>query len=331
MTSTISSPLRILAIGANPKGRGGEWIHRILTLSNEWELCGVVDSLECTRQYWGSKGRPAFSSLEQALSATQPQAVVVAVPPAFTAGIQTICAQQGIAILAEKPLAVSLPELARLQDNYQKHPVPLVVGVQRRSHPTYAFLRSVIRKADNPPSELAVRIVLGRSTEETPDGHRADPALAGGGILLDLGYHALDLAQFLLEYPIEPVSCTLSTLNDLAPHLEYSAHLLGRAGTTWVRIIIERCGEKSELVQAKFPEGVWQADREFVTSPEGSVDFTTSRTWDQAETGCLEQLARHIKNGTSNSEDLWDHLAILEIIEHAYAIARRLGLEPQLS
>ena len=322
----VRAPMGIIVIGANPEGRGGEWVERIQSMRQIWNLIGIVEQDESHRVHWEQMGIRAFTNLDDPGSTEGVSAAVIAVPPTKVVQVQRECMTRGIAILVEKPLAGSLAELAALQESLMSTPVPLVVGVQRRSHPSYVALRAALNSEH--PSELSVRISLGRPSDDRPAGHRANRTLCRGGALLDLGYHALDLVHFLLGKPLEMVSCFLASGGDLAAGIESSANLLGRSGSTWVRVEVDRHGgKKIEEVRARTSEGVWIADREKVRSPDGNVFYQCSGSWEAAESGRLVELAGAVAQGRLLSEDLWEHLAAFELIERAYAISHIQGLE----
>ncbi len=322
----LDKPLGIVVVGANPAGRGGEWIERILGVPQLWTLTGIVDSSEKVRNAWATKGIAAFADLQEMSAVTMPNAVVVAVPPTRSAAVQRECMSFGLAMLVEKPFASSLSELAELQRGLTSNPVPLIPGVQRRTHPAYVALRSAICKSR--VHELSMRLFLGRPADDRPAGHRSDRALCRGGALLDVGYHAIDLVHFLLGIPLEMISCSLGAGGDLATGIESSAHLLGRCGATWVRLQVDRHGgEKTEQVLVATDEGVWTADRGGVLHPDGTAFYKCEGSWESAEAGKLAELAVASRRSKCKPEDLWEHLAAFELIEKAYALAHIHGLE----
>ncbi|MEI7929257.1 MAG: GNAT family N-acetyltransferase [Verrucomicrobiales bacterium] len=319
-------PLGIAVIGANPAGRGGEWAKRILELPRLWELRGVVDPNDRVRQTWSQQGVRAFADVRTMVLETRPRAILVAVPPMQATAVQAECISLGLPMLVEKPFAGSLAELAGLQRMLTANPVPFVLAVQRRSHPSYVALRCAIRKQR--VRDLSIRLLLGRPADDRPAGHRGDRSLCRGGALLDLGYHALDLVHFLLDSPLEMVSCSLSAGNDLAVGIESAAQLLGRCGPSWVRLQIDRHGPaKTEEVMVRTDEGVWKADRECVWAPDGSVFYECKGSWESAELGKLAELAVVSHHPASSPGDLWDQLAAFELIERAYASSHIQGLE----
>lgn len=267
----FEKPLPVIVIGANPKGRGGEWVEKIMRMPDVYKLAAIVDVSAEICRYWREQGVIAYENAEDALAGQRPEAVIIAVPPAPSAGMQRICARQRLPMLVEKPLANSLMDVVDLQRMYSATAVPLVVGVQRRSHPSYVFFRSQLKSVGE-PDEISIQISLGRPDGEIPVGHRSDASLCRGGALLDLGYHALDLAHFLLEQPLEMVSCTLEDSGDLPSGVETSARLLGRAGRTWVKIHVDRHGEnKNEEVLARMKDGIYRATREGVWNATGEL------------------------------------------------------------
>ncbi|MCX8039080.1 MAG: Gfo/Idh/MocA family oxidoreductase [Planctomycetota bacterium] len=312
--------LQLGVVGANPEGRGGEWIAFCASLA--WtQLVGIADTDAAVRERWRAKGIAAYDSAEALLAAHPLDAVIVAVPPMAMRGVQEACLAAGVGMLHEKPLAASLADLLWLQRRLSESPVPLVVGVQRRHHPSYVFLRRCLAAAPHPPAELAIELQLGRKPGQTMSGFRAQRRLAGGGALLDLGYHALDLATWLLDRPLDIIACTCSVGDDLAGprDLEDRAELTARSGPTWVRLRIDRGGPaKRERVRVRLDDGTWHADRLQVIDPAGSIAFRCAPEWHQAERGCLAELALAIAERAAappSPPDLWDHLSILRAIE----------------
>lgn len=322
----VRDPVDLLVVGANPRGRGGEWLERALALPGLFQVRAVADPQEAVRCHWRAKGIGAFSSMEQAADAGPLGAAVIAVPPVHAASVQRDCIRLSLPYLVEKPMVASLHELMELQRQLLDSGLGVVVGVQRRSHPAYVAMKAGLR--DERVSDLSIRISLGRARTDVPDGHRADRGQCRGGALIDLGYHALDLAHFLLGNPLEPVSCSLFAGADLAAGIESAASILGRCGNTWVRLEVDRHGPgKREEVRARTGDGVWIADREGVRAPGGSTYYQCPGSWEKAELGTLAALAGFATAGGRPGIDLWEHLALFETVERAYSSARLLGLE----
>lgn len=322
----VKEPIRLMIAGANPSGRGGEWLDRARTLPALFRITAVADPDVAVRAHWESQGISVFESLDNVPVTDFIDAAVIAVPPMYAATAQSRCIERGLPYLVEKPMAASLSELVQLQRLLQRSRKGMIIGVQRRSHPAYVALKSTL--LDEDIQELSIRIALGRPLGDSPAGHRADRGQCRGGALLDLGYHALDLAHFLLGKPFEPVSCSLFAGSDIASGLESAARILGRCGTTWVRFDVDRHGlGKREEVRARTPEGVWIADRERVRGPDGTTFYQCPGSWEKAELGTLASLASIATTGRGWDSDLWEHLSLFETVERAYSSARLLGLE----
>lgn len=322
----LPDPARLLVIGANPKGRGGEWLERARAMPLLFSVQGIVDPSEQVRDFWQEQGLETFNKAEDLKDAERFDAAVIAVPPMQVTKVQLHCIGMGIPYLVEKPIAGSLAELLHLQSRLQEARMGIAIGVQRRAHPTYVALKSALLNAEI--KSLFIRITLGRPVDDIPAGHRADSAQCRGGALLDLGYHALDLAHFLLGRPLELITCSLSAGTDLAADLESSARILARCGVTWVRLEVDRHGSgKDESVQVLTADGVWTANRERVRSPDDSTLYQCPGSWEKAELGTLTSLAALSGRNRAGSVDLWEHLSLFETIEKAYSSARILGIE----
>lgn len=327
----LPRPLAVGIIGANPRGRGGEWVQACLDC--RWlAVAGIADPRPEVVNAWRERGVAAWERAEDLLREAAPEAAIIAVPPRAMREVQQLCLERGVAMLHEKPLAASLADLAWLQEQLLATRVPLVAGVQRRSHPSFVYLQRLLAPLRHEARELAVTLQLGRPADETPAGFRADARQARGGALLDVGYHALDLAVWLLQAPLDIVASTLSAGGDLAgrAQLEDRAEVLARAGRCWVRLRIARSGGcKLERILVRLPDGCWAARRDGVYRPDGSPAYTCDPAWRLAERGRLAELAIATAARPSAAAcDLWDHLALLHLIEQAYARAAQFGVEP---
>lgn len=325
------SALPVVLIGINPKGRGGELARALATCQDVLELVGVVDDQRDLLDSWPApdlEGPPAWRDLPRAqrlsdlLGRAAPRAALLAIPHSAYAGVRRECLAAGLGMFHEKPLACTLAEVLELQSALTTAPVPLVVGVQRRSHPAYVLLReelSAIR-----PETLVVRLSLDHS--EAEPGWRGDALKSGGGALIDLGYHAVDLVHFLLAAPLEPSACSLWRRG--APvrrdELETAATIVGRAGETWVRVEVDRCGSKCERVEVACGDDRWTARRDGLEK-NGLLLVECPAPWDEATRQRVRALAEACAV-PAEVPSLWDHLAILQVIEHAYHLAPELGL-----
>lgn len=316
----------VVVIGGNPQGRGGEWANNILSAHELWDLRAIVDPDPAVRAHWEGRGGETFPDIHALPNPEKISAAVIAVPPSLSAPIQKACFGYGWAVLVEKPLAASLSELVALQGELSVRQARFVPGVQRRSHPSYVALKALLHGVEI--RKLSIRIALGKPPGGSLGGHRADSRLCRGGALIDIGYHALDLAHFLIGESLEIVSCSLLDQGDIARGIESAADVLCRAGRTWVRIQVDRHGEsKREEIIADTSSGMWTAGREKVVAPDNSVAYECAGSWSLAENGRLAELAIACSGRNPSPPDLWEHISAFGIIERAYGLADQLGVK----
>jgi predicted dehydrogenase len=105
---------------------------------------------------------------------------------------------QGKHVLVEKPAAHSADELRPLVLLARERGVTVKVGFNHRFHPALQKARTLVDAGGLGPL-LYVRGRYGHGGRIGYDREwRADPAVAGGGELLDQGVHLLDLARWFL-------------------------------------------------------------------------------------------------------------------------------------
>ena len=133
-------------------------------------------------------------------------AVYVATPPSTHKAYTTMAAAAGKPVYVEKPMGRTYRECREMIDACQEAGVPLYVAYYRRMLPRFRQVRQwVITGAIGAPR--TVRVELYRRPreggyEELP--WRLVPAIAGGGLFLDLASHTLDYLDYALG-PVEAV------------------------------------------------------------------------------------------------------------------------------
>ena len=124
--------------------------------------------------------------------------VIVATTTATLAEVTQGAAQAGKHVLVEKPAARSVRELDQVIEAAQRAGVQVRVGFNHRYHPALRKARALFDAG----VLGEVMFVRGRYGHGGRLGYerewRANPALSGGGELIDQGVHLIDLARWFL-------------------------------------------------------------------------------------------------------------------------------------
>jgi 1,5-anhydro-D-fructose reductase (1,5-anhydro-D-mannitol-forming) len=126
-------------------------------------------------------------------------AVYVATPPSTHCDLSLRVAAARKPCLVEKPMALNHGECVRMVDAFDRAEVPLWVAYYRRALPRFVatkeFLRNgLVGRVTSVHVEVMAPLLAGRDARIW----RVDPAIAGAGLLFDLGSHAFDLLDFLI-------------------------------------------------------------------------------------------------------------------------------------
>lgn len=317
---------RIILIGASPNGRGAEYADTLRNHPHLGKIVAVHDADPAVFNHWPAHMAKS-TDLNKLLAETHPDGAIMALPhAAYKKNRDHIYQYKSIPILHEKPLGISQLEILELDKHFEQHPSPIITGVQRRSHPGYLYLQQALQSTPAPLESISLKMSLGLQANSADLAWRGNSSIAGGGALIDIGYHAIDLVHFIAGSQLDILSCTLRVGDRpaLGGELETGAVIYGRCASTWVRIELDRTGEKEEHLVCKTQKQVWSATREHVTA-DGVVQFTCERSWEKAEIGRLGQLSKACQMRTSPPA-LHEHINILNIIEQAYQRTSMSGL-----
>ncbi|HEU4896235.1 MAG TPA: Gfo/Idh/MocA family oxidoreductase [Actinomycetota bacterium] len=155
------------------------------------------------RRLAGRHGIPRVTTDWRALAAdAEVDAVVIATPNALHAPQAIAFLEAGKHVLVEKPMAPTVAEADAMVAAARGSGAFLMVAHCWRFHPDVQALRARVEAGDL--GEIVKTRGYGVHARWGPSGWFTDPALAGGGALLDMGVHAIDTARYLLGDP-EPV------------------------------------------------------------------------------------------------------------------------------
>lgn len=139
------------------------------------------------------------------------EAIYVATPNHMHRVVVEAAAAAGKAVLCEKPMAAALADAEAMVEAVERSGILYGTAFDQRHHPAHAALRRGIA-AGMIGRPTAIRIAYACwldadwSVTGEGDNWRADPVRAGGGALMDLAPHGLDLAEYLLGEPVREIA-----------------------------------------------------------------------------------------------------------------------------
>jgi predicted dehydrogenase len=132
-------------------------------------------------------------------------AVYIATPPSSHCELTLAVAAAGKPCLVEKPMAMNHGECLRMIEACAARGVPLWVAYYRRALPRFLLVRDLLG-AGAIGRVTAVQVTVTKPLAGSERSNwRFDPAVAGAGLIFDLGSHCVDLLDFFLG-PITEVS-----------------------------------------------------------------------------------------------------------------------------
>lgn len=153
-----------------------------------------------------------YSSLEEMLRTERLDFVDVATPPASHVAIALEVLAHKLHVLCEKPLTTHLEDSGRIRSAASAARAVVFTAHNWKYAPIFRTAKRTLRRGDI-GRVTGLRLETIRTTPPSDAGDtgawRLDPALAGGGILVDHGWHAFYLACHLAD--AEPVAITVET------------------------------------------------------------------------------------------------------------------------
>ncbi|MFJ8002714.1 Gfo/Idh/MocA family protein [Streptomyces sp. NPDC096310] len=264
-----------------------------------------------------------FTDVRGLLEEVRSDFAVVAVPHHADREVIGACAAAGVHVMKEKPFATSPAEAAELVALCGRAGIELMVAVQRRFHPLYTAAVPLLERIGRP------YLVEGRYTFHCPDpaaGWRGRVALAGGGALMDMGYHLIDLLIWYLGLPDRvPADTSAAARPDAQYDAEDTAlvHLAYDCGLYGSLLVSRSAGPKSEHLTVTGPHGTVVIERGRVRrpAPDGQLieSLISEPAWPSAAATQIDSFCRVLDGERPNPSGPGTHSAHAAFLATSYA------------
>lgn len=171
-----------------------------------------------------------FTDYEAMLRQEALDVVSICTPNALHAPMTIAALEAGAHVLCEKPMAVTTVEAQAMADTAHRSGRKLSVGFHYRFRPDTLLLKRAIDDGVLGQIYYAKASILRASGIPGYGTWFTNKDLAGGGALMDIGVHFLDLTLWLMGHP-RPVAVTGATFAKFGPQ----ARRLGSWGATHVK------------------------------------------------------------------------------------------------
>ncbi len=152
---------------------------------------------------------------EAELLRTDAAVIYIATPVCLHVAQAVRAAEAGKHVFCEKPLALDVAGAQDVVDACHANGVKLGVGLMMRFHAQHQAALDIVRSG-RLGAPVFARAQLSCWYPPIPGAWRQDPATGGGGTLMDLGAHCLDLLEMFFGH-IARVSCSIANLVQAYP------------------------------------------------------------------------------------------------------------------
>ena len=236
----------------------------------------------------------------------------------------------GRPVMCEKPLCTTVREARKVVALLEKHPAKLFCGY----YLPFTEPMQAVRKMLDEKALGAVTRARFRNAHHAAYGHWFDnadlqwfynPALAGGGAMMDMGTHAVHLLRTLFG-PVQEVWATIGNQSGIYPavddfgvaHLRFASGVLGTVEAAWTQT-----GGIGGLEITGSEKTLWNNGKEYVTGAPRQEPAPLPSL--PARPVAVDRLVAAILGQVTDqelAEDLSAILGSVAIMEAAYASAR---------
>lgn len=198
-------------------GTGGiaHWHAQQLLETGEAEIVAIADPSGASAQHFLQSHQLAdtihYESYEQMLAAGSLDAVVICSPHTLHFAQARDVLHAGLHVLIEKPMTCNVAEAGQLIALAEELGKVLQVSYQRHFQPEFIYIRDAIASgAIGKLTSINATLYQNWKLEQT-NTWRQNPALSGGGMLMDSGSHIADVLLWTTGLTPLEVKSTLAT------------------------------------------------------------------------------------------------------------------------
>ena len=201
------------------------------------EIVGIVEpNRDLAQRYSQQHGYSmdiVFDTMQEMIENSRPEAVTAFNSIYDHLQVMEVCAPQGIHVMVEKPLAVSLDHAKKMKALAEKHNILLLTNYETTWYPTNhrayklvndnkigAIRKMVVRDGHKGPQEIGVN-------EEFLEW-LTDPVQNGGGAVTDFGCYGANLMTWLMQgkRPKSVTAITQTLKPDIYPKVDDEATII---------------------------------------------------------------------------------------------------------
>lgn len=338
----VTGPIRVAVIGC---GTVAQTAHLpLLRRLGDFAIVGISDTDPAMLSAATPVAKRARQTMDyrELLTPWMADAVVISLPSALHAEAAKAAFESGLHVYLEKPVATELREVPPVLDAWRASRRVGMIGHNYRFNPLYVKLKQMLvsGRIGTPRDARMLFTTPGSMT-----GSWRDFRAEGGGALLDLGTHEIDLARFLFDSEVAFVTAKIESRR--AEH-DWAEILLELENDVYVKIIVglgEAFADRMQVIGESgslFVDRAESLDVEYTPAagtPVSSGEFASLLPSPRAKAAhlyaklrapfnepsfglSLKAFAEAITTGRPASPDLNDGYAALKVIAAAEMSAR---------
>ncbi len=298
-----------------------------LEATDSAELVAVCDeNPEVVREQHTRYDVPGYTDFRQMFAHEQLDLVMVCVPHDVGRAVIEAAAERHVHVLKEKPFATTMAEAKELAEICQQSGIRLMVTLQRRFNPIYTSFTQLAEQIGT-PFAIDARYTL--HIDDPSDGWRGNTATAGGGCVIDMGYHLIDLILWYFGLP-DRITADLSV--SARPDRTYDAedtaliHFAYDSGLYGSLLLSRFIGPKAEEIRLVGSRGIVHLERgrlrRLTNSGEIIESLVREQGWPSAATSQINYFRQVIDGDRPNLSGPQENLAHMSFVAACYQSAR---------